>query len=89
MMSRDFRREVAGIDPIAEMAERIGRGRMAGLSAVATHQYYLFKTDLPTYVLNYLGDRVEMAHSIEGRVPFLDHKLIEFAVGGWANLNCL
>jgi len=79
MMSRDFRREVAGIDPIAKMAERIGRGRMAGLSAVAAHQYYLFKTDLPTYVLNYLGDRVEMAHSIEGRVPFLDHKLIEFA----------
>ena len=24
-----------------------------------------------------LGDRMEMAHSIEGRVPFLDHKLVE------------
>jgi len=79
VMSRDFRREVAGIDPVAEMAERIGRGRMASLSPVAAHQYYLFKADLPTYILNYLGDRVEMAHSIEGRVPFLDHKLVEFA----------
>jgi asparagine synthase (glutamine-hydrolysing) len=24
-----------------------------------------------------LGDRVEMAHSIEGRVPFLDHHVVE------------
>jgi asparagine synthase (glutamine-hydrolysing) len=79
VMSRDFRREVAAIDPIAEMAERVGRGRMTSLSPVAAHQYYLFKADLPSYILNCLGDRVEMAHSIEGRVPFLDHKLVEFA----------
>jgi asparagine synthase (glutamine-hydrolysing) len=79
VMSGDFRREVAGIDPIAEMAERIGRGKMKSLSGVAAHQYYLFKADMPSYNLNFLGDRVEMAHSIEGRVPFLDHKLIEFA----------
>jgi asparagine synthase (glutamine-hydrolysing) len=24
-----------------------------------------------------LGDRMEMAHSVEGRVPFLDHHLVE------------
>jgi asparagine synthetase B (glutamine-hydrolysing) len=52
---------------------------MTSLSPVAAHQYYLFKADLPAYILNCLGDRVEMAHSIEGRVPFLDHKLVEFA----------
>jgi asparagine synthase (glutamine-hydrolysing) len=32
---------------------------------------------MANYILTMLGDRMEMAHSIEGRVPFLDHKLVE------------
>ncbi|MBC3212445.1 asparagine synthase (glutamine-hydrolyzing) [Serratia fonticola] len=35
------------------------------------------KTVLPSYILTVLGDRAEMANSIEGRVPFLDNKLFE------------
>jgi len=31
------------------------------------------------YLLSSQGDRVAMANSIEGRVPFLDHHVIEFA----------
>jgi len=37
------------------------------------------KSFLPTYILNLLGDQMEMAHSIEGRVPFLDHRVAEAA----------
>jgi asparagine synthase (glutamine-hydrolysing) len=39
--------------------------------------YLWAKTQLPNYVLAMLGDRMEMAHSIEGRVPFLDHHVVE------------
>jgi asparagine synthase (glutamine-hydrolysing) len=31
------------------------------------------------YLLNSQGDRMMMGHSVEGRVPFLDHRLIELA----------
>lgn len=34
---------------------------------------------LPGYILSSQGDRVAMAHSVEGRYPFLDHRLVELA----------
>jgi asparagine synthase (glutamine-hydrolysing) len=35
--------------------------------------------EMPVDILGFLGDRVEMAHSLEVRVPFLDHKLYDMA----------
>ncbi len=37
------------------------------------------RTMLPNYILTNLGDRMEMAHSVEGRVPFLDHHVTSYA----------
>jgi asparagine synthase (glutamine-hydrolysing) len=34
---------------------------------------------LPGYLLSSQGDRMAMAHGVEGRYPFLDHRLVEFA----------
>jgi asparagine synthase (glutamine-hydrolysing) len=34
---------------------------------------------LPGYILSSQGDRVGMANGVEGRFPFLDHRLIELA----------
>src|SRR5271165_3048642 len=43
----------------------------------------LLYTDIKTYLVELLmkQDNMSMAASIESRVPFLDHKLVEFAVG--------
>jgi asparagine synthase (glutamine-hydrolysing) len=34
---------------------------------------------LPNYLLSSQGDRVAMAHSVEARYPFLDHRVVEFS----------
>jgi asparagine synthase (glutamine-hydrolysing) len=53
------------------------RGQLSGRDPLNQSLYMWAKTGLPTYILTILGDRMEMAHSIEGRVPFLDHHLVE------------
>ncbi len=53
------------------------RGQLEGRDPVHQSLYLWSKTLLPTYILTILGDRMEMAHSIEGRVPFLDHHVVE------------
>ena len=52
--------------------------RLNGRAPVHQSLYLWGKTALPGYILTLLGDRMEMAHSIEGRVPFLDHQVGEF-----------
>lgn len=43
-----------------------------------TAEYVWSKGHLANIFLTSLGDRMEMAHSIEARTPFLDHKLTEY-----------
>jgi asparagine synthase (glutamine-hydrolysing) len=42
-------------------------------------QYTEINLFLSNYLLSSQGDRMAMANSIEGRYPFLDHRVIEFA----------
>src|SRR6201999_4079312 len=52
-------------------------GQVAGREPVNQSLYLWSKAVLPSYVLTVLGDRMEMAHSVEGRLPFLDHPVVE------------
>ena len=65
----------AGYDPWAEAAEQIGRADRHWLSALQSVDLHSY---LPLDILTKV-DRMSMAHSIEVRPPFLDHKLVEFA----------
>lgn len=46
-------------------------------SLLQKSQYLEMKTLLAGYLLSSQGDRMSMAHSVEGRYPFLDHRLID------------
>ena len=46
---------------------------------LARAQYVEMSLFMSNYLLNSQGDRMMMGNSVEGRVPFLDHRLIEFA----------
>lgn len=53
------------------------KGQLQGRHIINQASYLWSKSALSNYILKTLGDGCEMAHSIEGRVPFLDHKLFE------------
>ena len=61
--------------------------RLTGRAPVHQSLYLWSKTALPGYILVLLGDRMEMAHSIEGRVPFLDHEVGEFLFNTPVNMK--
>jgi len=66
---------VLAVDPWKDLAASLGRGGDHWLSAL---QYTDIRNYLPLDILTKV-DRMSMAHSLEVRVPLLDHKLVEFA----------
>ncbi|MGB7541242.1 MAG: asparagine synthase (glutamine-hydrolyzing) [Burkholderiales bacterium] len=74
----EARAEAAAVDPFAEIAGRLPpeASRWAPLSRDQDVEAH---TLLSGYLLCSQGDRMAMANSVEGRFPFLDHRVIEFA----------
>lgn len=78
LFREDFLQRFAERDAFRVFLNRLDlRDQLTGRDPVHQSLYLWTKSMLCNYLLNMLGDRMEMAHSIEGRVPFLDHHLVE------------
>jgi asparagine synthase (glutamine-hydrolysing) len=74
----EFKSGLAGIDVIGELRSSLP-ARFFGWSSLNQAAYLEMTTLLSNYLLSSQGDRMAMAHGVEGRFPFLDHRLFEFA----------
>ncbi|MFB3916889.1 MAG: asparagine synthase (glutamine-hydrolyzing) [Terriglobales bacterium] len=77
-LSDEVKQSIALYDPYEELRSSLPNEfhRWDGFSQA---QYLEAMILLPGYILSSQGDRVAMAHSVEVRHPFLDHRLVEFA----------
>jgi asparagine synthase (glutamine-hydrolysing) len=78
LLSPDLRATIARTDPYRDSVSRF---RAPGSHSTLLDR--LLYADIKTYLVELLmkQDQMSMAASIESRVPFLDHKLVEFAAG--------
>jgi asparagine synthase (glutamine-hydrolysing) len=73
-----FASSVAGFKAVDEIREGLPQ-RFFGWSPLNQAAYLEMQLLLSPYLLSSQGDRMAMAHGVEGRYPFLDHRLFEFA----------
>jgi asparagine synthase (glutamine-hydrolysing) len=72
------RAEISGDDGYGKVRTRLPQS-YASWDSFSQAQYLETTYLLPGYILSSQGDRMAMAHSVEGRFPFLDHRVVEFA----------
>jgi asparagine synthase (glutamine-hydrolysing) len=78
ILSEDVRREIASRDVRAELLNALPE-EFSRWTHLAQDQYLEIRTLLSGYLLSAQGDRMLMAHSVEGRFPFLDPDVIALA----------
>ena len=78
LYSDRVRSELNGYDVYDELGASLP-ARFASWDGFSRAQYLETAILLPGYILSAQGDRVAMAHSVEGRFPFLDHRVVQFA----------
>lgn len=76
--SGDLRAAIGDYDPFAELRDKLPQ-EFTSWHPLAQAQYLETAFLLPNYILSAQGDRVSMAHGVEGRFPFLDPNVVDYA----------
>jgi len=79
LLHGDVLAELKDYDPIAAIADTFDSSQLDGRHYLDKAQYTWSKCQLEGQILNWGGDRVDMANSMESRPAFLDHHLAEVA----------
>ena len=66
---------------MARMLSGEKTNELKNLHQVRRAMHLWTRAALARYILRQIGDATEMAHGIEGRVPYLDHELVEATRG--------
>jgi asparagine synthase (glutamine-hydrolysing) len=78
LLSPEIHRAAAAVDVTGRLLGSVPEG-FPRWSALAQDQYLEIRTLLSGYLLSSQGDRMLMAHSVEGRFPFLDRNVADLA----------
>ena len=78
LLAPDLRPAVERVDVVERLLSSLPRD-FPGWSPLAQDQYIESRTLLSGYLLASQGDRMLMAHSVEGRFPFLDPDVVDLA----------
>jgi len=74
-LSDEMREEIGGYDVVKTAVSQFPPA-FANWHVAAQAQYIEATTFMPMYLLSTQGDRMAMAHAVEGRYPFLDQRVI-------------
>lgn len=76
-LSNEMHEKLSSFNPYLNFLSNID-GKLDKLDSLSKAQYIETSVFLSGYLLSSQGDRMGMANSVEGRYPFLDHRIIEF-----------
>ena len=78
-LSADYKDDIKNYNPVKNLEDQLSE-KLNGYDPLTKAQWIELHIFMSGYLLSSQGDRMAMANSIEGRYPFLDHRVIEFCM---------